>query len=273
MFLAAGLAISLVYYAYFVEPKWLKVRAVPITISQTQGKTLRIVHVSDLHWGAFVSHEYLKRSFKTIAAQNPDMILITGDFVNKLIEDRADYEEALRTLSRAAPTYAVPGNHDGGEWVEPGGGYETTDSIRVLLTSAGIHFIENDFTCPMFGDLRVCIGGLGDWTGGFTHPERFVAAYDSTRADFKIMLVHNPDAKGTVKDNTWQLMLAGHTHGGQVTIPFVGSPWVKVDDTSQLKGLFKYAGRPLHINPGVGASQRRLRINCRPEVSLLEVRL
>jgi predicted MPP superfamily phosphohydrolase len=270
---AGAMGASLAFYAYLLEPIWLKTRTVPMGISETQGKTLRIIHVSDFHWGAFVSHRYLTRAFKTIAAQHPDAIFITGDFLNRRIEDRGNYENGLRLLSQAAPTYAVPGNHDGGEWVAPIGGYETTDSIRELLTSAGIHYLENDFDCPELQGIRVCVGGLGDLGAGMSNPGVFVTSYDSATAGLKVMLMHNPDAKASVRDNYWDLMLAGHTHGGQVTIPFVGSPWVDVKDKSQLKGLFLYADRPLHINPGVGSSQRRARLNCRPEVSVLEIRL
>ena len=266
-------SLSLAFYSYLLEPIWLKVKTVPIPISTTQGKHLRIAHVSDLHWGEAVSHEYLKRAFKTIAAQKPDVILMTGDYVNILLTDREDYREALKRMTLAAPVYAIPGNHDGGEWSGPGGGYHNTDTIRAFLISAGIHYIENDFTCPEIKTVKVCLGGVGDWKGGFSHPEKFAAAFDSTPADFKILMLHNPDAKHTVKDMKWDLLLAGHTHGGQVTIPFVGSPWVRVQDTKELKGLFTYDGRPYHINPGIGNAQRRWRFNCRPEVSVLEVDL
>lgn len=277
MILGLSLTAYLFFYAYLVEPVWLKVRTIPIEISRAdqpvQHKTLRIVHISDLHWGEFVSHEYLTRAFKTIADQKPDLILLTGDYVAWRLTDVENYKKALEAFSKVYPTYAVAGNHDGGAWSSPSGGYLNSDSIREFMTSANIHFLENEYTCPEIKTVKICIGGLGDLTGGFNHPERFVADYDSAPADFKIMLLHNPDAKISVKDNKWDLMLAGHTHGGQVTIPFVGSPWVHVKDTKEVRGLFKYEGRPFHITPGVGSSQRRLRLNCRPEVSVLQVTL
>jgi predicted MPP superfamily phosphohydrolase len=277
MILGISLGVYLIFYAYLVEPVWLKVRTVPITISNADHrplqKNLRIVHISDLHWGEFVSHKYLTDAFKVVAAQKPDLVLMTGDYVAWRLIMREDYKKALEVFSRAYPTYAVPGNHDGGEWSGPGGGYYNTDSIAEFMTSAGIHYLQNEYACPEIKSMKICIGGLGDLTGGFTHPEMFVDEYDKTPADLHIMLLHNPDAKVSVKDNKWDLMLAGHTHGGQVTLPVIGSPWVRVQNTKEVRGLFTYTGRPLHITPGVGSSQRRLRLNCRPEISVLEVAL
>jgi predicted MPP superfamily phosphohydrolase len=273
---SAALAGTLALYAYLVEPVWLKVREVPVTVSTERGDTLRVAHISDLHWGNFVSHEYLKRSFRTVAAQKPDLILLTGDYVNKKLdipEERADYENALRDLSRAAPTFAAPGNHDGGTWAKRIGGYETTDTVRRVLESAGIKWLENAYECLDVKRSRVCVGGVGDPWSQASKPGLFVGEFNAESADLKILLIHNPDIKETVMYDDWDLLLAGHTHGGQVNIPFYGTPWIQVRDKRMVKGLYEYAGRSLHINPGVGSSQRRARLNCRPEVSMLEVSL
>jgi predicted MPP superfamily phosphohydrolase len=270
---AAALGLSLGVYPYYIEPIWLKTVKVPLTVSTTQGKTLRVIHVSDFHWGDFVSPKYLRRAFRTIAEQKPDVILITGDFINKKVGDGKSYTEALSILSRAAPTYAVPGNHDGGHWAQKIGGYATTDSIREVLVAAGIRYLENAYDCPELRGVRVCIAGTGDPWAQSHKPGLFIGDFDSARADLKIFMMHNPDVKESVRDNDWDILLAGHTHGGQVDIPFLGAPWVQVADKSQVSGLYAFAGRPLYINPGVGSSQRRLRMNCRPEISVLEVKL
>jgi predicted MPP superfamily phosphohydrolase len=270
---SATFMFSLTMYAYWIEPIWLNVREVPLEISTDKHKTLRVIHVSDFHWGNYVSHDYLRRSFRTIAEQHPDVILITGDFINKKLEEPAEYAEALRTLSRAAPVYAVAGNHDGGAWAERIGGYPTTDTVRAALLAAGLHYLENAYECPQIRNVRVCIGGLGDPWSHSSYPGLFMGEFDSAQADVKILLMHNPDAKESVKDGKWNLILAGHTHGGQVDIPFMGARWVQVADKSMISGLYEYAGRPLFINPGVGSSQRRARLGCRPEVSILKLTL
>lgn len=266
--------ILVVGYVFLVEPFWLRVRTVPVPVSTVKGKTLRIVHVSDFHWrGGPVTSLYLTHAFRTVAALRPDLILITGDFMGRKVEDPQAYAAALKNLSAAAPTFAVAGNHDGGAWVYRHGGYANTDSLRAILEAADIRYLENAFTCPEIRALKVCLGGAGDLWAGLSAPQRFVGPYDSAAADLKIMMLHNPDAKASVINDDWDLMVAGHTHGGQVVLPFIGAPWTPVRDQTHLRGLFRYAGRLVHITPGVGTSGNHGRFNCRPEISVLEVAL
>ncbi len=273
---AAALAGALMAYTHLVEPIWLSVREIPVNVSAAKGDTLRVVHISDLHWGNFVSHDYLKRSFREVARQAPDLILITGDFINKKLEveaEKADYEEALRGLALAAPTYASPGNHDGGPWAHRIGGYATTDTVRRVLESAGIRWLENTYECLAVKAARVCVGALGDPWAQTVKPGLFAGEYNAEAADLKVMMMHNPDSREVVRNDDWDLLLAGHTHGGQVNIPFLGAPWVRVHDKTMISGLYEYAGRPVHVNPGVGHAQRRARFNRRPEVSVLLISL
>lgn len=273
---SAVLAGTLAFYAYLVEPTWLTVRRVPVTVSREAGDTLRVVHISDLHWGNFVPHDYLRRALREAARQKPDLIVITGDFINKRLEvpeQTVDYESALRELARAAPAYASPGNHDGGAWARRIGGYATTDTVRRVLASAGIRWLENAYECLEAKGRRVCVGGVGDPWAQTEKPGLFVGDFNAEAADLKILMIHNPDTKEAVRDDDWDLLVAGHTHGGQVNLPFVEANWIQVRDKRFVSGLYEYAGRPMHINPGVGHSQRRARLGRRPEVSVLEVAL
>jgi predicted MPP superfamily phosphohydrolase len=86
----------------------------------------------------------------------------------------------------------------------------------------------------------------------------------------RILLNHNPDAKDLVRSYEWDLMLCGHTHGGQVCLPFIGAPFAPVRDKRYLHGLYAWNKRWLHISSGVG-NLHGIRFNCRPEVSLLTV--
>jgi predicted MPP superfamily phosphohydrolase len=86
----------------------------------------------------------------------------------------------------------------------------------------------------------------------------------------RILLNHNPDAKDLVRSFEWDLMLCGHTHGGQVRLPLIGAPFAPVQDKRYLHGLYAWDKRWLHITSGVG-NLHGLRFNCRPEISLLTV--
>jgi predicted MPP superfamily phosphohydrolase len=263
-------AVLLALYSLFIEPDWLRVRTEPLQVSTRQGRTLRIVHLTDIHWGN-ASRRYLRAAFRRAAEQKPDVILLTGDYMDGRVEDKAGFIALMKILPDAAPTYAVQGNHDGGSWAALSGGYENTETIRRLMTEAGVRYLENAYSCPLLKGARVCIGGAGDvWARNF-FPERFAPRMDREPADLRLMLLHNPDGKERLLDAQWDLLLAGHTHGGQIVLPWIGSPWAPVLDKRVLKGLFRYEGRWVHISPGVGRSGHRVRFNCRPEVSVLEV--
>jgi predicted MPP superfamily phosphohydrolase len=86
-----------------------------------------------------------------------------------------------------------------------------------------------------------------------------------------IVLAHNPDTKDAIEHQSWDLMLSGHTHGGQVVVPFVEPTWAPVVDKRFIAGLYEWSGRQLYITKGVG-NHSGVRFGCRPEVSILELR-
>lgn len=271
---AAGLFV--LGYMRFVEPRWLRVLITPITLpdrhgAQSNGKvTLRVVHLTDLHLSPSVSLEFLADAFRTAAARRPDLICLTGDFITDRLTAGERYSEALRILSDAAPTLACPGNHDGGEWARQRGGYRDTDSLRALLDRAGIGLLENSDTTLEIRGSRVLVAGLGDLWALRCDPEAIRAKMAASDADVKILLTHNPDSKTQAKDLKWDLLLAGHTHGGQMRLPFLGTPFAPVRDRAFVNGLRIYQGNPVYVSPGVG-NLHGMRLNCRPEISVLDL--
>ena len=96
-------------------------------------------------------------------------------------------------------------------------------------------------------------------------------AFDGVPADEPaILLAHNPDTKDVLADRPWSLMLSGHTHGGQVVVPLLGQPFVPVRDKRYVEGLKPWNGRQVYVTRGVG-SIAGLRMNCRPEVTVLDL--
>jgi predicted MPP superfamily phosphohydrolase len=158
------------------------------------------------------------------------------------------------------------GNHDGG-WLPSG----MTDSsgVREVLTAAGLDILHNRATIVNAGDQKLELVGLGDPWG-----QEFSAGHAFPRSTAKpyprIVLSHNPDTKDRLAARPWDLMLSGHTHGGQVVIPFLGSPWAPVQDKRYLHGLAPWEGRQIHVTSGVG-NAHGVRLNCPPELALLEL--
>ena len=275
----AGIGLLVLGYMRFVEPRWIRVRITPITLAaapQGSGKegnrkvTLRVVHLTDFHLSPFVPLAYLENAFRQAAARGPDLICITGDFITDHLAAGDAYASALRILSASAPTFACPGNHDGGVWAHARGGYADTDTLRALLARSGIGLLENADTTLIIRGSRVLVAGLGDLWAVRCDPGAIRADMDTSSAIVKILLTHNPDSKTNAKDLEWDLMLAGHTHGGQMKLPFIGTPFAPVRDRDFVNGLRLYQGNPVYVSPGVG-NLHGMRLNCRPEISVLDL--
>jgi len=107
--------------------------------------------------------------------------------------------------------------------------------------------------------------GLGDFWAGDFEPAHAFPAPSSTQT---LLLSHNPDTKDLLTEYQWDLMLSGHTHGGQFALPLLGTPFAPVRDQRYVEGLKPWEGRQIHVTTGVG-NLYGMRFNCRPEVSLL----
>lgn len=265
--------ISGIIYAIKIEPHWIKIKTSEIQISNrmTEQSEIRIVHLTDFHLSSDVSLDYLRSVFIQAAAQHPDIICLTGDYVTGEIIQKSEYINVLKILSSAAPTFACPGNHDGGIWARERGGSPNVEDIRLLIQSAGITFLENNVSEIKIGKSKLMLAGLGDIWAGRCFPDQVQESLDTAKVDLRIILTHNPDSKNQTKKLKWDLILAGHTHGGQFELPFVGTPFAPVRDQKYVNGQYEYNGGILYVSPGIG-NLHGVRFNCRPEISVLYVK-
>ena len=197
----------------------------------------------------------------------PDLACVTGDFITTGLPQREEYAAALRNLTRRVPTYACLGNHDGGRWAGHHGARLETSEMRDFLTAAGIRCLFNE-GCPVRAAGRdLTLVGVGDlWADDTDAALAFRGLEIGERPC--VALCHNPDAKERLAPYTWDLMLCGHTHGGQLRLPLLGTPLAPVRDGRYVAGLYEWSGRWLYVNAGVG-NLHGLRLNCPPEVALL----
>jgi hypothetical protein len=258
-------------YAAFVEAWWLEVNRTQLRLNSSSSKTpLKILHLSDFHFSGETTLSIARKSLQLGAAAHPDLICLTGDFICQTIPDYQRSLDFLRRFNDIAPTFAVLGNHDGGSWVDLIGGYKTTDDIKALLKEAKIQCLYNENTSLRVRGQDLHLVGVGDDWANELDAER---AFHGIPNDAKntILLCHNPDAKRLVKDCPWQLMLAGHTHGGQIVVPITGhAPFAPVWDKRYLQGLKPWDSRWINVTKGVGSTYG-IRFGCRPEVSILEL--
>lgn len=259
-------------YARWFEPHRLGVSRVQVPLGrEPAGPPVRVLQLSDFHASPEVSLDFIEQSVALGLAQRPDLIALTGDyFTNRLDCDVARYADILRRLPAAAPTFATLGNHDGGPSTGALGGYKTVAEALELLRAANIPCLHNAARELTLRGRRLQIFGVGDWWSRLCDPESAFARAPARGDAVRVLLNHNPDAKQRLRPFDWDLALCGHTHGGQVRLPFLGTPFAPVADKRYVDGLHRWEDRWLHITRGVG-TLHGVRFNCPPEVSVIDL--
>lgn len=257
-----GTGLAALGYAVGWEPEWLEVvtRDLPIRglPAALEGKTL--VQLSDLHMGPRVDDSYIAKTFATVAALQPDIVVMTGDWISYR---RSTQLQAFNRLIPSFPrgrlaTLGILGNHDyGTNWRMPA----VADAITAGAEAHGVRMLRNE-AATVEGLTIIGIEDL--WGPFFTPPPALLAASEAPR----LALCHNPDAADQPIWNGYQgWILAGHTHGGQCKPPFLPPPILPVENPRYTAGAIAVRGeRTLYINRGVGYLIRA-RFNVRPEVT------
>jgi predicted MPP superfamily phosphohydrolase len=256
-------------YMRLWESGWLEVNHHQVPVEKPVAP-FRLLHLSDLHASKVVSLGYLRRALSVGLEQKPDLICVTGDFITWKYKRYGEYAEVLRVLSATAPTYACLGNHDGGVWAESKMKTKTdsTEQVRQLLQNANIRLLHNEHVAKTVNGHEWNVVGVGDLWNRECLPDLAFARMDPARPT--LVLSHNPDSKDLMANHPWDVMLCGHTHGGQIYLPGLGAPLAPVKNKKYVRGLHRLGDRWLHVTKGVG-NLHGVRLNCRPEVSVLDV--
>lgn len=223
---------------------------------------LRVVHLSDLHCGpSFFNNAHLRRTIARANAFNPDLVVLTGDFVNHL----GSIHNCARLLSGLRARYgvvAVLGNHD--YWTNPA-------AITRELRSVGITVLKNEAISIERGESRLWLAGLDDaWEG---RPNLAQATQDIPAGEPIILLVHEPDVATVASSWPIDLQLSGHTHGGQVRLPGVGALVTPNLGHNYPMGWYRVGEMQLYTSRGVGVTfPGIIRLNCPPEATCLTLR-
>ena len=223
---------------------------------------LRVLHVTDLHLHGRTPGADM---VPAIAAATPhDLICYTGDFID-CDEDLPHLARLLQRMPRHAPAYAVLGNHDYIPFGRRGKG--ANDAVRLCetLAAAGIGVMTNRAR-PLF-DGAIYLAGVDDPATGRDDLDR---ALDGLPDECVLLLAHSPDIVLRLGSHCPSLILAGHTHGGQVRLPFIGPVLTESSlPRSLIMGLHHWHGIPLFVSRGVGYSGLDIRIGCPPEIAVL----
>lgn len=261
------LAAAGVSYISRVEPTWLEVRQVRLKLPRLLRafSGLRIVQLSDIHIGPWMSLERVEEILQTAMAQAPDVIALTGDFVLAYGRRKLSYQseltqfsELLARLSRQIPVLAVLGNHD--HW------YNALE-VRTFLERGGVQVLSNSVYALERGSSRFYIAGIDD---AYEHKDNLEAVvYQLPEQAGALLLSHVPDfADLSAPTGRFDLQISGHSHGGQVVLPFVGPPILPQWGQKYFSGLYQVGNMFQYTNRGVGMTFPAVRFNCRPEITL-----
>ena len=254
-------------YAIGVEPCFLGLTSHVVECGLGGSRAIRLLHLTDLHASHFVSMRLIERAVDIGIAQKPDLICVTGDFItSKDGFDESEYVSVLQRLSAAGPTFAVLGNHDGNSWAKRHGGFADHSLVERILAKSQIKLLHNRSERLRFRGHSFRLVGVGDLWSEEIEEEAAFQHLDGSEPT--ILLAHNPDSKDVLKNYPWHVMLSGHTHGGQVIVPFEGPCFAPVRDRRFVAGLKPWGARQIFVNRGVG-NIGGVRFGCRPEVSLL----
>jgi hypothetical protein len=231
-----------------------------------------IALLSDFHYDPYFSVHPLRSSIGMVNGLHPDLIVLTGDFVtepfsgDKAIKAKAadagePCAELLRQMQATCGLWAVLGNHD-----------VATDPDRVInaLRSVGIQVLGNQSVPIERSGGRFWLAGVDDVMEKRSDLD---AALHRVPADESvILLAHEPDFAEYVARFPVDLQLSGHSHGGQVRIPFVRPLWLPPLGKKYVWGLYNIGGLTLYTNPGLGTVGVPVRMNCPPEITFLTLR-
>ncbi len=242
-----GAPVATTMEARWLEPMWLEVRHLRIGDGPP---AVRLVHFSDLHYKG--DRAYAESVVKTINSLSPDLVCFTGD----IVEQTQFLPEALEILSGIrSPLFGVPGNHD----------YSSGASFAVIgqcfAATGGAWLLDEQ---QIVADGQINLVGMTC--------RRFCNILSSSNPEAKtILLMHYPAWIKQQGDHRFDLALAGHSHGGQVRVPFYGALVLPEGVDQYDLGLFQTRSGPLYVNPGIGWYCYDVRFNCRPEVTVIEV--
>lgn len=250
-------------YARFVEPRRLGVERVSLSVAGLPPSLegLRVVQLSDLHLGPLVPREALRAAVDLAQSLRPDLIALTGDFVTRI--SRGELPALTAELSRLqAPlgVFACLGNHD---W------RTSAEAVSQAVESAGARLLRNASVAVERGSARLFVAGVDDVSANRNDLGRALAGIPEEGV--VLLLAHEPDfADEAALDPRVRIQLSGHSHGGQVKLP--GVPRILPPlGRKYPEGLYRIGGLSLYTTRGVGVIDPGIRLNCPPEVTLLEL--
>lgn len=265
--LIIGLTIA---YGFFVEPKLITVKEHKITIENLPDNFngFKIVHISDLHYGTTFDENSLKKLVSSINEQKPDIVVLTGDLIDKSTNLTTDevtkIASLLKKINASAGKYAINGEDDlkFDEWTN-------------IITNGGFIDLNNTYDTIYSGGYKnIFIAGASTKTDKLSINDKlktsveYLNSFEKDGPVYKILLLHEPDTIEDMSVNPFNLILAGHSHGGQINLPFIKLVIAKEGAKKYHENHYKLENSDLYISNGLGSSDYNFRLFSTPSYNL-----
>ena len=271
LFLIIILIIGLIIaYGFLIEPKLITVKEQKITINNLPDNFdgFKIVHISDIHYGRLFDEESLKKLVKSINEQKPDIVVLTGDLIDKdthMTTNMANkISKYLNNISATTGKYAINGNND-----------LNFDEWYNIITNGGFRDLNNTYdTIYKDGYQSIFISGASTIKDKLSINDKLKTSVDylnSFQKDgpvYKILLLHEPDAIDDLTVNPFDLILAGHSHAGQIRLPIIGPIHLPDGAKKYYENHYTIENANLYISNGLGVSNFNFRLFSVPSYTL-----
>ena len=255
-------------YSAFIEPYRVGIKTVSINLNGRDGRLddIKIIHITDLHIKKF---GYLERILiDNINQLMPDLLFVTGDFIknNNGIEPCAEF---FKRIKPKYGIYGVLGNNDYKQFFIIS---IDTDKLKKSLSDVGVKLLFNESYTVNIDGVHINILGIEDSMYG--KPDISNIINKDTNGYTNILLSHSPSVIKYLNGYKPDLILTGHTHGGQVRLPFIEYLWTPLPLNSPRKysrGLFEVNKTKMYVNQGIGTNLFPMRFLCPPEISIIKL--
>lgn len=267
---------SILLYARYIGTSGFIVKEYKITNSSVPDKFYgtKVVHISDIHYGRTIKKKELQQLVKKINSLNPDLVVLTGDLIDRdtMLTDRmaSVISETLKEIDADLGKYAISGNHD----------YKF-DKWATIISDSGFTNLNDRYDLVYKESSKpIFLGGLStnSYQKEKTIEEKIKVMNDyfatkteenkDTFPDYKIMIMHEPDFIDKIQPENYDLVLAGHSHNGQVQLPFIGAVILPPYAKKYYKPYYNVNGTDLYISSGIGTSTINYRLFNRPSINL-----
>lgn len=260
---------AILLYSRFIATKGLVTKEYKITSSSIQDNFhgFKIVHISDVHYGRTTDKKDLNNMVKEVNLLKPDIVVLTGDLIDRdtKLDDalKGEISEALSSINANVGKYAISGNHDSNfsEWesIISDSGFKNLNDTYELIYNDG-------YTPILLAGLSSNLNNQVDITERYNKILEY-SNNENIKELYKILLIHEPDYINNIDYSNFNLILAGHSHNGQVRLPFIGGIILPNGAKKYYKEHYKINNTDLYISSGIGTSGISFRLFNKPSIN------